>query len=132
MTLDGLQASWRYAIGEIWRPLFGRFRDAHPDLPIEIMRTMLVRPRGMRQIFVETEKFRALDKLRSDVATFLDLPEDARMALRRIKPQFFAGGCAIAFLFAEIDEALQPLPAARRRKPILPAASMSARAPYRG
>jgi hypothetical protein len=106
MTLDRLQAAWRYTNAEVWRPLFDRFREAHPDLPIEVMRTMLVRPRGMRQIFVEAGQQPALDKLRADVATFLDLPEDARMALRRVKPEFFSGGGAIALLFAEIDEAL--------------------------
>jgi hypothetical protein len=46
MTLDRLQAAWRYTNAEVWRPLFDRFREAHPDLPIEVMRTMLVRPRG--------------------------------------------------------------------------------------
>ncbi len=107
MTLDRLQAAWHYTNGEIWRPLFDRFRDAHPDLPIEIVRTMLVRPRGMKQIFVEPGHAPALDKLRSDVATYLDLPADARSALWRIKPQFFTGGRAVAFLLSEISGALQ-------------------------
>ena len=40
------------------------------------------------------------------MARFLDLPADARAALRRVRPEFFTGGRAIAFLFAEIDEAL--------------------------
>lgn len=52
----------------------------------------------MRQIFVETGKLAALDELRADVATFLDLPGDARAA-RRIRPQFFTGGRAIALYF---------------------------------
>jgi hypothetical protein len=47
--LDRLQAAWVYTGAEIWRPLFDRSRDKHPDLPIEIVRVMLVRPRGMRQ-----------------------------------------------------------------------------------
>ncbi len=68
---------------------------------------MLVRPRGIRQIFVGTGKLPALDGLRADVATFLDLPRDARTALRRIRPQFFTGGRAIALLLSEIDEALR-------------------------
>jgi hypothetical protein len=107
MMLDRLQAAWGYTIAEIWRPLLDRYRDTHPDLPIEIVRVMLVRPRGMRQIFVETGKLAALDGLRADVATFLDLPGDARTALRRIRPQFFTGGRAIAVLFSEIDEGLR-------------------------
>jgi hypothetical protein len=48
-----------------------------------------------------------LDKLRGDVATYLDLPEDARSALWRIKPEFFAGGRAIAVALADIAVALQ-------------------------
>jgi hypothetical protein len=86
MTLDRLQAAWRYTGAEIWRPLFDRFGDGHPHLPIEVVRTMLVRPRGMPQIFVEPGNITALDGLRGDVATYLDQPEDARAALRRIKP----------------------------------------------
>jgi hypothetical protein len=82
-----------------------------PDAPgsntIEIVRVMLVRPRGIRQIFVETGKLRALDELRADVATFLDLPGDARAALRRIRPQFFTGGRAIALLLSEVDKGLR-------------------------
>jgi hypothetical protein len=107
MTLDRLQAAWGYTNAEIWRPLFDRYRDRHHDLPIEIVRVMLVRPRGMRRIFVETGKLPALDGLRADVATFLDLPRDARAALRRIRPQFFTGGRAIALLLSEIDEGLR-------------------------
>lgn len=106
MTLDRLQTAWRYTSAEIWRPLFDRFSEGHADLPIEIMRTMLVRPRGARQIFIEAGRIPGLDKLTTDVARFLDLPADARAALRRVRPEFFTGGRAIAFLFAEIDEAL--------------------------
>jgi hypothetical protein len=105
--LDRLQAAWGYTNVEIWRPLFDRYRDKHPDLPIEVVRVMLVRPRGMRQIFVEAGKLPALDELRADVATFLDLPGDARAALRRIRPQFFTGGRAIALLLSEVDEGLR-------------------------
>lgn len=76
----------------------------HPDLVIEMLSTTLVRPPGMRQIFVESGQYTALDRLRADVATFLDLPDDVRTALRRIKPQFFTGGAAIALLFSEIHE----------------------------
>jgi hypothetical protein len=107
MMLDRLQTAWGYTNAEIWRPLFDRYRDRHPDLPIEIVRVMLVRPRGMRQIFVETGKLPVLDELRADVATFLDLPRDARAALRRIRPQFFSGGRAIALLLSEVDEGLR-------------------------
>jgi hypothetical protein len=107
VMLDRLQAAWGYTSAEIWRPLFDRYRDTHPDLPIEIVRVMLVRPRGMRQIFVEAGKLPALDELRADVATFLDLPGDARAALRRIRPQFFTGGRAIALLLSEVDEGLR-------------------------
>lgn len=105
--LDRLQAAWGYTGAEIWRPLFDRYRDKYPDLPIEIVRVMLVRPPGMRQIFVEADKLLALDELRADVAIFLDLPRDARTALRRIRPQFFTGGRAIALLLSEIDEGLR-------------------------
>ena len=84
VTLDRLQAAWRYTNAEIWRPLFDRFRNAHPDLPIEVVRTMLVRTRGMPQIFVEAGRVPALDKLRADVATYLDLPADARSALSQV------------------------------------------------
>jgi hypothetical protein len=104
---DRLQAAWGYTSAEIWRPLFDRYRDKHPDLPIEIVRVMLVRPRGMRQIFVETGKLPTLDELRSDVAIYLDLPRDARAAMRRIKPHFFTGGRAIALLLSEVDEGLR-------------------------
>ena len=81
MNLDRLQAAWHYTNAEIWRPLFDRFRAEHPDLPIAVVRTMLDRPLGMRQIFVEKSQLIALDKLRADVATTIDLPEDARKAL---------------------------------------------------
>jgi hypothetical protein len=107
MTLERLQAAWRYANAEIWRPLFDRFRTEHADLPIEVVRTMLVRTRGMSQIFVEAGRVPALDKLRADVATSLDLPADARSALSRVRPQFFTGGRAIAVLLSEIAVALE-------------------------
>jgi hypothetical protein len=107
MTVDRLQAAWRYTNAEIWRALFDRFRDAHPDLPIEVVRTMLVRTRGMPQIFVEPGCVSALDKLRTDVATYLDLPADARSALGRVRPQFFTGGGAIAVLLSDIAGALE-------------------------
>jgi hypothetical protein len=80
----------------------------HPNLATEVVRAMLVRLPGMRQIFVEGAQHPSLDRLRADVATFLDLPDDVRTALRRIKPQFFTGGAAIALLFSEIHE--RPFP----------------------
>jgi hypothetical protein len=107
MMLDRLQAAWRYTSAELWRPLFDRYRASHPDLPIQVMRPILVRPRGMRPIFVDAGRIASLDQLRADVDTFLDLPEDARSALRRIKPEFFTSGRAIAMLFSEVHEALQ-------------------------
>lgn len=84
-----------------------RFRRDHPDLPIEIVRTMLVRPAQLPQIFVRTGDDEELDALRSDIATYLDSPEDARVALRRIKSRFFLGGRAIAIALSDIASALQ-------------------------
>lgn len=107
MTGDRLQAAWRYTGAELWRPLFAQFADAHPDLPVEIVRTLLVRPRGMATIFVSAGRYPALDALRADAATYLDSVADARAALRRIKPQFFVGGRAIAILLADIAVALE-------------------------
>lgn len=107
MTGDRLQAAWRYTGTEIWRPLFAQFADAHPDLPVEIVRTLLVRPRGIAAIFVEAGQYRALDALRADAATYLDSVADARAALRRIKPQFFLDGHAIAIFLADIAVALE-------------------------
>jgi hypothetical protein len=106
MSGDRLQASWRYANAEVWRPLQERFRDAHPDLPIEIVRTMLVRPAQLAQIFVQKGDDPALDALRADAANYLDSPEDARVALRRIKSRFFLGGRAIAIALSDIATAL--------------------------
>ena len=68
---------------------------------------MLVRTRGMPQIFVEAGLAPALDKLRADVATYLDLPTDARSALAQVRPQFFVGGRAIAVLLSEIAVAFE-------------------------
>jgi len=107
MTADRLQSAWRYVAGEIWRPLVKRFQAEHPDLPIEIVRTMLVRPRGMTSIFVGQGCFGALDTLRADAARYLDSVADAKAALRRIKPQFFLSGRAIAALFVDVFVALQ-------------------------
>ncbi|WP_215763842.1 hypothetical protein [Gluconobacter sp. P1D12_c] len=107
MTGDRLQSAWRYTGAELWRPLFAQFADAHPDLPVEIVRTLLVRPRGMATIFVDAGRYSALDALRVDAATYLDSVADARVALRRIKPQFFVGGRAIAILLADIAVALE-------------------------
>lgn len=106
MSIGRLQAAWSYSGAEIWRPLFDRYQGTHPDLPIETVRAMLVRPRPMRQIFVEAGRFNPLDKMRKDAATFLDLPNDAKTALRKIKPEYFFADQAVALLFAEIDEAL--------------------------
>jgi hypothetical protein len=67
---------------------------------------MLVRERGRQEIFVETGKAPELDKLRADPAACLDLPSDARAALRRIKSAHFVNGRVIALLFTEIDQGL--------------------------
>ncbi|MFG1238170.1 hypothetical protein V5F63_13325 [Xanthobacter autotrophicus DSM 597] len=107
MTTDRLQAAWRYVGAELWRPLFAQFGHAHPDLPVEIVRTLLVRPRGMAQIFVEAGRYPTLDALHADAATSLDSVADARAALRRIKPEFFIDGRAIAILLADIAVALE-------------------------
>src|SRR5215467_5241037 len=96
MSVGRLQAAWSYCNAEIWRPLFDRHQNAHPDLPMETARVMLVRPRPMRPIFVEAKHFSALDNMRDDAATFLDLPNDSRMALRKIKPEYFLGDQAVA------------------------------------
>lgn len=107
MTGDRLQVAWRYTGAELWRPLFLQFAEAHPDLPVEIVRTLLVRPRGMATIFVNAGRYSALDALRADAATYLDRVADARAALRRIKPEFFMSGRAIAILVADIAIALE-------------------------
>lgn len=107
MTGDRLQTAWRYTGAELWRPLFAQFAVAHPDLPVEIFRTFIVRPRGMATIFAEAGEHPALDALRGDAATYLDSVADARAALRKIKPQFFVGGRAIAVLLADIAVALE-------------------------
>lgn len=107
MTSDRLQAAWRYTGAELWRPLFAQFANAHPDLPVEIVRTLLVRPRGMATIFVDVGRYPALDALRADAATYLDSVADARAALRRTRPQFFVGGRAIAILLGDIAIALE-------------------------
>lgn len=107
MTADRLQTAWRYTGTELWRPLFGQFAEANPDLPVEIVRTLLVRPRGMAAIFVDAGRFPVLDSLRADAATYLDSVADAGTALRRIKPEFFTGGRGIAHLMADIAIALE-------------------------
>lgn len=107
MTPDRLQAAWRYTGAEVWRPLFDQFRSFHPDLPIEVVRTMLDPPRGMPPIFVEPNRIKPLDVLRTDVAKYLDQPNDARAALRRIKPQFFVDGRAVATALSQIAIALE-------------------------
>ena len=107
MTADRLQAAWHYTRAEIWRPLFAQFKDDHPDLPIPIVRALLVRPRGMSPIFIDAGHHPALDALRKDEATYLDSVTDARTALRRIRPEFFLGGSAIAILLADVAVELQ-------------------------
>lgn len=107
MMIDRLQASWRYTNSEVWRPLQDRFHSYHPDLPIEIVRTILVRPAPMAQILLDQGQDAALDVLRGDVATYLDSPDDARMALRRIRPSFFRSGRAVGIALSDISTALR-------------------------
>lgn len=106
MISDRLQAAWPYMHAEIWRPLFTRFSAEHPDLPIEVVRSFLVRPGEMPQIFLAAGQNGNLDKLREDVATYLDLPGDARSALKKIKPEFFTGGRAVALALSDVAVAL--------------------------
>jgi hypothetical protein len=107
MTTDRLQTAWHYSGTELWRPLFAQFAAAHPDLSVEVVRTLLVRPRGMAAIFVAADRYPTLDALRADAATYLDSVVDARTALRKIKPEFFISGRAIAILLADIAIALE-------------------------
>lgn len=106
MMQDRLQASWRYMSREVWRPLFERFARDHPDLPIAVARSMLVRPQ-MRPMFVASGIHPELDSLRADVATYLDLAADARAAINRVKPSFFVDGRAVALLIADVAVAFQ-------------------------
>ncbi|MBO0902682.1 hypothetical protein [Jiella sonneratiae] len=103
---DRLQAAWRYAGAEIWRPLFKRFATSHPDLPIEVVRTALDRPHGSPAIFVARGRKKPLDRLREDVATLIDQPTDSRAALRRIKSDFFLNGRSVAILLSDVATAL--------------------------
>jgi len=103
---DRLQAAWRYAPAEIWRPLFDRFAEEHPDLPIAVVRTLLDRPRASAPILVAPGQQAALDVLRKDVDRYLDQPEDARDALRKIRPHFFASDRALTISICEIASAL--------------------------
>lgn len=120
MTIDRLQAAWRYAGTELWRPLFAQFADAHTDLPVVVVRTLLIRPRGMATIFVDAGQYPVLDALRGDAATYLDSVADARSALRKIRPQFFVSGRAIVILLADIAVVLEEY-----GSPNLEAASLS-------
>lgn len=99
---DRLQSAWAYTNAEIWRPLFRQFEAEHPDLPIAVARAMLERRPAARPIFVPPGTLPALDALRADVANALDLPADARAALRRVKPNWFLEGRAVATLFGDI------------------------------
>jgi len=107
MTQEPLTTAWRYAGAEIWRPLFAQFGDEHPDLPIAVVRPMLDRPRGAMPIFVEPGLHATLDTLRKDVANYIDRPEDARLALKKIKPTFFLHDRAITVVISEIAAELR-------------------------
>ena len=86
MTLDRLQAARPYIRSEVLRPMFKQFEAVHEDLVIQVVRTMLVRPRGMRRLFHGTGTNDALDRLLADRDTFIDSSTDARTALKRTKP----------------------------------------------
>ena len=51
MTLDRPQAAWPYIRAEVLRPMFKQFESAHEDLVVQVVRSMLVRPAGMRRLF---------------------------------------------------------------------------------
>lgn len=103
---DRLQTAWRYMNVEVWQPLFDRFAQDHPDLPIAVARTMLERPAN-KPVFVAAGFHAALDALRKDIATVLDQVADARSAIGRIKPAFFLNGRAVAMLLGDVAVAFQ-------------------------
>jgi len=106
MSLDRLQAAWPYIRSEVLRPTFKQFESDHEDLVVAVVRTMLVRPAGMRRLFHVPGTNDALDRLLADRDTFIDSSTDARAALTRTKPDFFLNGRAVGTLLSEIPDAL--------------------------
>lgn len=106
MTLDRLQAAWPYLRAEVLRPMFRQYEAEHEDLAVAVVRTMLVRPAGMRRILQPQGTHDALDQLLADRDTFIDSATDARNALARIKPAFFLNGRAVGLLLSELPDAL--------------------------
>ena len=105
MTLDRLQATWPYVRSELLRPLFRQFENEHEDLVVAVVRTLLVRPAGMRRILQQQGVHTSLDQVLADRDTYIDSATDARTALARIKPSFFLSGRAVAQFLAELPEA---------------------------
>ncbi len=105
MTLDRLQAAWPYIRAELLRPLFRQFEGEHEDLVVSVVRTLLIRPAGMRRILQQQGIHSGLDQLLADRDTYMDSATDARAALARIKPSFFLNGRAVAHFLAELPEA---------------------------
>jgi len=106
MNLDRLQAAWPYIRAEVLRPMFKQFEEVHEDLVVQVVRTMLVRPAGMRRLFHAAGANEALDRLLADRDTFIDSSTDARTALTRTKPEFFLNGRSVGLLLSEIPDAL--------------------------
>lgn len=106
MTLDRLQAVWPYLRSEVLRPMFRQFEAEHEDLAVAVVRTLLVRPAGMRRILQPQGTYAALDQLLADRDTFIDSAIDARNALARIKPDFFLNGRAVGHFLSELPDAL--------------------------
>lgn len=106
MTLDRLQAAWPYLRAEVLRPMFRQFEGQHEDLSVAMVRTLLVRPAGMRRILQSQGNYDALDQLLADRDTFIDSAADARNALARIKPNYFLNGRAVGHFLSELPDAL--------------------------
>jgi hypothetical protein len=106
MTLDRLQAAWPYLRTEVLRPMFRQFEGEHEDLAVAVVRTLLVRPAGMRRILQPQGTYDTLDQLLADRDTFIDSATDARNALARIKPDYFLNGRAVGHFLSELPDAL--------------------------
>jgi len=106
MTLDRLQAAWPYLRTEVLRPMFRQFEADHEDLAVAVVRTLLVRPAGMRRILEPQGTHDTLDQLLADRDTYIDSANDARSALGRIKPDHFLNGRAVGHFLSELPDAL--------------------------
>jgi hypothetical protein len=105
MMLDRLQAAWPYLRAELLRPMFRQFEGEHEDLAVAVVRTLLVRPAGMRRILQPQGTYNTLDQLLADRDTFIDSATDARNALARIKPDYFLNGRAVGHFLSELPDA---------------------------